>query len=136
MFWGQKFKRTDNCSFVHKLHGDGQTEASHNWEVWAAKCFKGVQHLPCEYRHNTKAWMTSVVFEEWLLCLEHRMKAQKRILLIIDNCSSHNCVPRHLEHVKVLFLPPSTTSILQPMDRDNSHTEAALPSSCGPVYAV
>ena len=54
------------------------------------RCFKGVQHLPCEYRQNTKAWMTSVVFEEWLLCLERRMKAEKRrILLIIDNCSSH-----------------------------------------------
>ena len=86
------------------------------------RCFKGVQHLPCEYRHNTKAWMTSVVFEEWLLCLERRMKAEKRrILLIIDNCSSHNCVPRHLEHVKVLFLPPSTTSILQPLDQGIIH---------------
>ena len=41
MFWGQKFKRTDNCSFVHKLHGDGQTEASHNWEVWEAKVLQG-----------------------------------------------------------------------------------------------
>ena len=65
------------------------------------RCLKEVQHLPCEYRHNTKAWMTSVVFKEWLLCLERRMKAEKRrILLIIDNCSCHNCVPCHLEHVK------------------------------------
>ena len=86
------------------------------------RCFKGVQHLPCEYRHNSKAWMTSVLFEEWLLCLERRMKAEKRrILLIIDNCSSHNGVPRHLEHVKVLFLPPSTTSILQPLDKGIIH---------------
>jgi len=50
------------------------------------------------------------------------MKAEKRgILLIIDNCSSHNCVPRHLEHVKVLFLPPNTTSILQPLDQGIIH---------------
>ena len=50
------------------------------------------------------------------------MKAEKRsILLIIDNCSSQNCVPRHLEHVKVLFLPPSTTSILQPLDQGIIH---------------
>ena len=106
MFWGQKFKRTDNCSFVHKLHGDGQTEASQNWEVWAAKVLQG-----------------GVTCEEWLLCLEIRMKDQeRRILLIIDNCSSHNCVPRHLEYVKVLFLPPNTTSILQPMDQGIIHT--------------
>jgi hypothetical protein len=50
------------------------------------------------------------------------MKAEKRrILLIIHNCSSHNCVPRHLEHVKVLFLPPNTTSILQPLDQGIIH---------------
>ena len=41
VFWGQKFKRTDNCSFVHKLRGDGQTEASHNWVVWEAKVLQG-----------------------------------------------------------------------------------------------
>ena len=87
-----------------------------------SRCFKGVQHLPCEYRHNTRAWMTSVVFKEWFLCLERQMKAEKRrILLIIDNCASHNCVPHHLEHVKVLFLPPSTTSILQPLDQGIIH---------------
>ena len=66
------------------------------------------------------------------------MKAEmRRILLIIDNCSSHNCVPRHLEHVKVLFLLPKYyLDFAAAGPGDNSRSEAALPSSCGLAYAV
>jgi len=38
---GGKVQITDNCSFVNKLHGHRQTEASYNWEVWEAKVLQG-----------------------------------------------------------------------------------------------
>jgi hypothetical protein len=86
------------------------------------RCFKNVHNLPCEYHHNAKAWMTGEIFQEWILSLERRMKAEKReILLLIDNCSAHKNVPRHVENIKVVFLPPNCTSILQPLDQGIIH---------------
>jgi hypothetical protein len=56
------------------------------------------------------------------LSLERRMKEEKRkILLLIDNCSAHKNVPRHVENIKVVFLPPNCTSILQPLDQGIIH---------------
>ena len=67
------------------------------------------------YRHNRKAWMTTDLFTEWLKSVNNKMGAQHRkILLLVDNCSAHPDIT--LEHVKLTFLPPNTTSRLQPCD--------------------
>jgi hypothetical protein len=66
--------------------------------------------------------MTGEVFQEWILSLERSMKAEKRkILLLTDNCSAHKNVPRHVENIKVVFLPPNCTSILQSLDQGIIH---------------
>jgi hypothetical protein len=57
--------------------------------------------------------MTSEVFCDWLKKLKLQM-CGRSILLLIDNASSH--VELQLSNVKVHFLPPNTTSELQPMD--------------------
>lgn len=81
------------------------------------RCFKGIKSFPMTYRFNRKAWMTTNLFQEWLLDLDNQMKKQKRkVLLFIDNCSSHNALPE-LDNVHVKFLPPNTTSKLQPLDQ-------------------
>ena len=58
-------------------------------------------------------------FQEWLENFDHQM-AQKygsqRVLLLLDNCSSHKLEGLTLSHVDIHFLPPNTTSKLQPMD--------------------
>lgn len=80
------------------------------------RCFKGVKKLPVSYDSNTKAWMTSVLFEKWLRNLEFRMrKEERKIALVLDNCSSHPDI-NGLKHVKLVFLPPNTTAKTQPMD--------------------
>ncbi|KAI0221967.1 Tigger transposable element-derived protein 6, partial [Lamellibrachia satsuma] len=79
--------------------------------------FKGIDKaaLPITYRANRKAWMTSVLFKEWLDKLNSKMKLQGRnILLFVDNCGAHPEVK--LTNVKMVFLPPNTTSRLQPCD--------------------
>ena len=82
------------------------------------RCFAKIkpETLPVTYRNNKKAWMTTPIMTEWLTCLDRKMKRQKRhILLFLDNAPSHP--PVKLQNVKLAFLPPNTTSLLQPMDQ-------------------
>ena len=48
------------------------------------RCFSGVANLPTEYKGNNNAWMTSVVFEEWVRKLT--IKGRK-IILFVDYCN-------------------------------------------------
>ncbi|XP_057340566.1 tigger transposable element-derived protein 6-like [Microplitis mediator] len=81
------------------------------------RCFSGCKSLPVDYEANKKAWMTADIFKQWLIKLDKQMIREKRkILLFIDNCTAHNVIPL-LKAVKVKFLPPNTTSRLQPLDQ-------------------
>ena len=71
--------------------------------------------LPVMYRANKKAWMTFVLFREWCDRINSQMRLQRRkILMFVDNCSAHP--PIAISNVKLVFLPPNTTSKLQPCD--------------------
>ena len=81
------------------------------------RCFKNVKHLPCEYKSQKKSWMNSEIFEDWLRKLDRKFRANDRkIALIVDNCPAHPTVA-NLSNIQLVFLPPNTTSILQPMDQ-------------------
>lgn len=85
------------------------------------RCFKHVNivNLPITYRSNGKAWMLTTLFQEWLLDFDYQVgiKHNKQcVLLLLDNCTSHKLDNLTLENVEVYFLPPNTTSKLQPMD--------------------
>lgn len=74
-------------------------------------------NLPVTWKHNKKAWMTTAVFEDWLNELNETMKKKKRrIILFVDNATSH-VVSKKLSNVRVKFLPPHLTSELQPLDQ-------------------
>ncbi|CAB5357059.1 unnamed protein product [Rhizophagus irregularis] len=85
------------------------------------RCFKNIriQAMPMTYRNNAKAWMITSIFQEWLrefdrqVGLKHR---GQRVLLLLDNCSSHKLTGLTLQYTDVHFLPPNTTSKIQPMD--------------------
>lgn len=77
-------------------------------------CFKNVRNLPVDYKNNTKAWMTSSIFKAALTSWDAKLRRKKRkILLLVDNCPSHCEVD--LEYIRLVFLPPNTTSVMQPM---------------------
>jgi hypothetical protein len=62
--------------------------------------------------------MTCVLFEEFLQTLNAEMEAKNRnILLFIDNCAAHPKNVSHLSNVRVEFLPPNMTSVVQPVDQ-------------------
>ena len=69
------------------------------------------------YRNNKKAWMTTLLFQEWLQDFDSRMRRQQRkVLLLLDNAPTHGVKNLTLSNVNVLFLPPNTTSRIQPLD--------------------
>ena len=78
------------------------------------RCFKGIKKLPVEYKANANAWMTSVIFKEWLMKWDNQLT--KNIIFLVDNCTAH-AVNVTLNHIKLIFLPANTTSLLQPLDQ-------------------
>lgn len=81
------------------------------------RCFKSVKRLPVKYRTNKKAWMTSAIFEEEIRNWDEELvKKRRKIALLVDNCTAHPKI-KELKSIKLIFLPPNCTSVLQPMDQ-------------------
>ncbi|KAL4132879.1 hypothetical protein QTP88_009956 [Uroleucon formosanum] len=60
--------------------------------------------------------MTGDIFSDWLKEWDKQLAKEKRhILLTVDNCPAHP--PVQTENIKLVFLPPNTISVLQPMDQ-------------------
>ncbi len=89
------------------------------------------------YTSNKTAWMNSKVFYEWMLSFNRQMRTKfgegstKKAWLLMDNSATH-AYPQgstakmwgtgfrfrgfEMSHTRVLFLPPKTTSEIQPLD--------------------
>ncbi|OAE35393.1 hypothetical protein AXG93_2587s1080 [Marchantia polymorpha subsp. ruderalis] len=87
------------------------------------RCFKhlNMEALGCRYHANKNAWMTQGVFRLWLLAFDRRMEG-RNVILLMDNCSAHIRKEDlenhniHLKNTQLFYLPPNTTSKLQPCD--------------------
>ena len=61
--------------------------------------------------------MDSVLLEEWVRDVNKTFQAEwRKVALIIDNCPAHPII-ENLSHLKLVFLPPNTTSVTQPMNQ-------------------
>ncbi|XP_066261172.1 tigger transposable element-derived protein 1-like [Euwallacea similis] len=79
--------------------------------------------LPVHFMANKKAWVTLAIFTTWFNnCFVPEVEKYMmemglpfKVLLIVDNAPGHPC----LEHpnVQVVFLPPNTISLVQPLDQ-------------------
>ncbi|XP_066253571.1 tigger transposable element-derived protein 4-like [Euwallacea similis] len=82
------------------------------------RCMKNVKSLPVIYKSNTRAWMTSVIFENYLKNWDKNLRRQNReILLQVDNCAAHSKT-LHLTNIRLEFLPPNDTCVVQPVDQE------------------
>ena len=64
--------------------------------------------------------MDSMLFEEWVRELDNQFeKENQKVALIIDNCTAHPEIGG-LKAIDLFFLPPNTTSVLQPMIKESS----------------
>ena len=79
------------------------------------RCFKHIKSLPCRYHAKKKSWMNSEFFEEWVREQDEKFENEgRKVVLIIDNCPAHPVI-ENLKSITLYFLPPNTTSALQPM---------------------
>lgn len=77
-----------------------------------------MKNLPVVYEHNKKSWITSDLFIKFLHDWDNELKkSSRKILLVVDiNCPAHPKV-EDLKSIKLCFLPPNYTAVLQPMDQ-------------------
>ena len=81
------------------------------------QCFKNINlnNLPVKYSNNKKAWMTMEKWNEWLKWFDGTLN--KKSILLVDNCPSHTDGSQlGLRFLQIIFLPPNTTSYIQPCD--------------------
>ena len=92
------------------------------------RCFKhmDMSSLPVGYFSQNKSWVDRRVFRDWFqnkfMARVKRFCSGKgipfKILLLLDNAPGHpDAIEMSNENVKIVFLPPSTTTIIQPMDQ-------------------
>lgn len=87
------------------------------------RCFGGATgaQLGFDYDNGGKAWMTIAIFHRWFQRFDSYIARTpgREVILFIDNASSRGNSDNRpqLRHVRIVFLPKNTTSILQPMDQ-------------------
>ncbi|OAD75672.1 Homeodomain-like DNA binding domain-containing transcription factor, partial [Phycomyces blakesleeanus NRRL 1555(-)] len=68
------------------------------------------------YYHNDKSWMTGAIFRYICKIINRRARnLGRKILVLLDNAACHNTYDNYT-NVEFLYLPPNTTSYLQPLD--------------------
>ncbi|XP_067127946.1 tigger transposable element-derived protein 4-like [Centruroides vittatus] len=75
-------------------------------------CFKSIKHLPVDYRSSANAWMTTTIFNNWLVKWDMCLK--RKIVLLVDNYTAHRSVNASLKNIKIIFFPANTASLIQP----------------------
>lgn len=97
------------------------------WWIGSAKTPHAFRSVHIEnithWRYNRKAWMTTQIMCEWLRWFDGNMHGRK-VVLIMDNFSAHIVALNKLKeegfilaNTEVIFLPPNTTSVFQPLDQ-------------------
>uniref|UniRef100_A0A3Q1BQ93 DDE-1 domain-containing protein n=1 Tax=Amphiprion ocellaris TaxID=80972 RepID=A0A3Q1BQ93_AMPOC len=85
---------------------------------------KNMGALPVYWMHNAKAWMTKALNLDWFKqCFIPEVKRYLRekgldfkVLLLLDNAGGH-ADDLSYDGVQIEFLPPNTTSLIQPLDQ-------------------
>jgi len=74
--------------------------------------------LKIKYTNSAKAWMTNLIFNQYLKELnEYFKKKGHKIVFFLDNARVHIVdEATNLTNVELRYFPPNLTSIFQPLD--------------------
>jgi DDE superfamily endonuclease len=84
------------------------------------RCLKNIDKttLPVWYYWNSSSWMQTSIFSRWIYHINNIMISKnKKIILLLDNATSHNLENNNFSNIKLYYLPPNTTAYLQPCDQ-------------------
>ena len=100
-----------------------------HWKIGKSTLLQGNKNLPVTYKSNKNSWITATLFQEWLEWFNDRLRKQKKVCLLLDNCTAHKIENNGLQFIELVFLPPNTTSYIQPLDQGIIKNFKHLPPS-------
>ena len=91
------------------------------WKSAKPRFFKSIKidNLPVQYYSQPNAWMTPDILESVLSKFNRRLRSHGwSLVLLMDNacCHPEERLTDCFSNTRILFLPPNTTSKLQPLD--------------------
>lgn len=87
------------------------------------------------YKSNNNKWITSSMFQDYLLTLDHKLEnstPDRNIIILLDNSSSHRMINLEFKHIKLVYLE-NTSKHKNPFNGPNSAKFDYLPMSFGIV---
>ncbi|XP_043263273.1 jerky protein homolog-like [Colletes gigas] len=90
------------------------------------RALKNCGTLPVVYTFQKQAWVNRQIFADWyenhfkssVKQYQLENKYQGKTILLVDNCQGHIIeTDDEEEQFEIIFLPPNTTSIIEPMDQ-------------------
>ncbi|XP_017790869.1 PREDICTED: jerky protein homolog-like [Habropoda laboriosa] len=92
------------------------------------QALKNCVELPVVYKSQRQACMNTDIFNEWyeedfkpsVRQYQSENETVGKVMLLLDNCSSHkitNLSQEDDDDFEIVYLPPNTTSLVQPMDQ-------------------
>jgi hypothetical protein len=120
LFAGVKGKKT-RLTYAFTMNADGSEKLLLFiiGEVLRPCAFQGRfgAQLGFYYRNNATAWMTSILYQEWILQWDKELQTKKcKILLLQDNFSGH-IIPDGLHNIRIENFKANLMAHVQPADQ-------------------